>query len=114
VKKGKTPVLNVEETRELLDAIETDTVMGLRDRALIALIVYTFARVGAGVKGSILCLKASCAQCHPDSNLLRAQAYRMRTNRIQAYPIQQMIAVARGRYVHFLYLQRLRRNTRTT
>jgi site-specific recombinase XerD len=50
VKKGKTPILNTEETRELLDAIETDTVMGLRDRALIALMVYTFARVGAAVK----------------------------------------------------------------
>jgi site-specific recombinase XerD len=50
VKKGKTPILNTDETRELLDAIETDTVMGLRDRALIALMVYTFARVGAAVK----------------------------------------------------------------
>jgi integrase/recombinase XerD len=50
VKKGKTPVLNTDETRELLEAIETDTVMGLRDRALIALMVYTFARVGAAVK----------------------------------------------------------------
>jgi integrase/recombinase XerD len=50
VKKGKTPVLNVEETRELLDAIETDTLIGLRDRALIGLMVYAFARVGAAVK----------------------------------------------------------------
>jgi site-specific recombinase XerC len=50
VKKGKTPVLNTDETRELLDAIETHTVMGLRDRALIALMVFTFARVGAAVK----------------------------------------------------------------
>jgi integrase/recombinase XerD len=50
VKKGKTPVLNTDETRELLDAIQMDTVMGLRDRALIALMVYTFARVGAAVK----------------------------------------------------------------
>jgi site-specific recombinase XerC len=39
VKKGKTLVLNTDETRELLDAIETDTVMGLLDRALIALMV---------------------------------------------------------------------------
>ncbi|HEY1760671.1 MAG TPA: tyrosine-type recombinase/integrase [Bryobacteraceae bacterium] len=50
VRKGKTPVLNVDETRELLNAIATDTVMGLRDRALIALMVFTFARVGAAVK----------------------------------------------------------------
>lgn len=47
VKKGKTPVLAAEETRELLDSIDTSTVAGLRDRALIGLMVYTFARVGA-------------------------------------------------------------------
>ncbi|MBL8237259.1 MAG: tyrosine-type recombinase/integrase [Bryobacterales bacterium] len=47
VKRGKTRVLTAEETRTLLDSIKTDTVIGLRDRALIALMVYTFARVGA-------------------------------------------------------------------
>lgn len=47
VKKGKTPVLTAEEARALLDAIDTSTVVGLRDRALIGLMVYTFARVGA-------------------------------------------------------------------
>jgi integrase/recombinase XerD len=49
-KKGKTSVLTPEETRKLLDSIETDTLTGLRDRALIALLVYTFARVGAAAK----------------------------------------------------------------
>jgi integrase len=50
VKKGKTPVLAAEEARALLDAIDTSTVIGLRDRALIGLMVYTFARVGAAIK----------------------------------------------------------------
>ena len=50
VKKGKTPVLAAEEARALLDAIDVTTPMGLRDRALIALMVYTFARVGAVLK----------------------------------------------------------------
>ena len=49
VKKGKTPVLAAEEARALLDAIDIGTVQGLRDRALIGLMVYTFARVGAAV-----------------------------------------------------------------
>jgi integrase len=49
VKKGKTPILTREETRELLDAIETDTIVGLRDRALIGTLVYSFARVGAAL-----------------------------------------------------------------
>jgi integrase/recombinase XerD len=49
VKKGKTPVLTAAEARQLLDSIETDTLIGLRDRALIALMCYSFARVSAAV-----------------------------------------------------------------
>lgn len=47
VKRGKTPVLSVEETRHLLGGIDTGDVVGLRDRALIAVMVYSFARVSA-------------------------------------------------------------------
>ena len=47
VKKGKTPVLDADEARALLDAIDTTSVTGLRDRALIGVMVYTFARVNA-------------------------------------------------------------------
>lgn len=48
-RKGKTPVLTAEEARAMLDAIDTTTPVGLRDRALIGLMVYTFARVGAAI-----------------------------------------------------------------
>ena len=47
VKRGKTPVLKPEEARQLLDSIDTRTIVGLRDRALIGVMVYSFARVGA-------------------------------------------------------------------
>ena len=47
VKNGKTPVLAADEARILLDSINTSTAMGLRDRALIALMAYTFARISA-------------------------------------------------------------------
>lgn len=47
VKRGKTPVLNAHETKLLLGAIETNSFMGLRDRAFIALMLYSFARVSA-------------------------------------------------------------------
>jgi site-specific recombinase XerD len=50
VKKGKTPVLTQDEARELLEAIDVSTVVGLRDRALIAMMIYTFGRVGAVIK----------------------------------------------------------------
>ncbi|MGC2420783.1 MAG: hypothetical protein WA405_03935 [Candidatus Acidiferrales bacterium] len=60
--KGKTPVLNADEARTLLDSIkiakttedeegaetEEPAIVGLRDRALIGVMVYTFARVNAG------------------------------------------------------------------
>lgn len=49
VRKGKTPVLTAEEARALLDAIDATTLVGKRDRALIGLMVFTFARVGAAL-----------------------------------------------------------------
>lgn len=49
VKRGKTPVLTADQARKLLDSIDTETVVGLRDRALIGVMVYSFARVGAVV-----------------------------------------------------------------
>lgn len=49
LKKGKTPVLEAQEARRLLDSIDTSHVVGLRDRALIGVMVYSFARVGAVV-----------------------------------------------------------------
>ena len=50
VKKGKTTVLSPEEARDLLDSIETCSLIGLRDRAFIGLMAYTFARVGAATQ----------------------------------------------------------------
>ena len=49
VRRGKTPVLDPAEARQLLDAIDVSTPAGLRDRALIGLMVYSFARVGAAL-----------------------------------------------------------------
>ncbi len=49
VRTGKTPVLQPAEARQLLDAIDTATVRGLRDRALLGVMVYSFARVSAVV-----------------------------------------------------------------
>ena len=46
-RKGKTPVLSREDARALLDGIDAGTLIGLRDRALIGLMVYSFARIGA-------------------------------------------------------------------
>ncbi len=49
VRKGKTSVLDPAEARALLDSIDISTPIGLRDRALIGLMVYSFARIGAAL-----------------------------------------------------------------
>ena len=49
VRTGKTPVPQPTEARLLLDTIDTATLPGLRDRALLGVMVYSFARVSAVV-----------------------------------------------------------------
>lgn len=49
VKHCKTSVLTCEQARTLLDSIDTSTVVGLRDRALISIMTFAFARIGAVV-----------------------------------------------------------------
>ncbi|WP_164721305.1 tyrosine-type recombinase/integrase [Burkholderia stagnalis] len=49
VRTGATPVLEAAEARQLLDSIDVSTPIGLRDRALIALMVFSFARIGAAL-----------------------------------------------------------------
>lgn len=49
VKKGKTSVLSLEEARDLLKSIDAGTPTGLRDRALIAVCLYSFARIEAAL-----------------------------------------------------------------
>ncbi len=50
VKVGKTPVLDAPDWRKLLDSIPIDTVRDLRDRALIATLTYSFARITAALR----------------------------------------------------------------
>lgn len=47
VVRGRTPVLSVAACRQLLDSIDGSTLIGLRDRALISVMTFSFARVGA-------------------------------------------------------------------
>jgi integrase len=50
VKTGKTPMLDGKEWHKLIDSIPTDTVRDLRDRALIATLTYSFARITAALR----------------------------------------------------------------
>jgi integrase/recombinase XerD len=67
VKKGKTSVLLADEARQLLDSIkvakkvqlpdgstaEQPSLVGLRDRAIIALLIYSFARISAALQMNV-------------------------------------------------------------
>ncbi len=50
VVEGKTPEISVEQARKLLAIVDTAHVVGLRDRAILATMIYTGARVGAVAK----------------------------------------------------------------
>ena len=49
VKTGITPVLDGAEWRALFDSIPKETLRDMRDRALIATLTYSFARIGAAL-----------------------------------------------------------------
>jgi site-specific recombinase XerD len=61
VKTGKTPVLDGVEWRKLIDSIPTETVRDLRDRALIATLTYSFARITAALRMKVEDLRAQGA-----------------------------------------------------
>jgi site-specific recombinase XerC len=48
VRRGKTPVLTEDQDRRLLDSVDASTLVGLRDRALIGVMIYSL-RIGAVV-----------------------------------------------------------------
>lgn len=47
---GKTPAADPEQARRLLQVIDTGNIVGLRDRAIVATLMYTACRVGAIAK----------------------------------------------------------------
>lgn len=48
--EGATPEITVEQARNLLKSIELHSIIDLRDRAIIAVLIYTAARAGAVAK----------------------------------------------------------------
>jgi len=50
VVEGKTPEITVRQARHLLKSIDSSEILGLRDKCIIAILVYTAARIGAVAK----------------------------------------------------------------
>ena len=51
--RGKTPILSAKEAKQLLDSIPGTSVVDLRDKALIALMTYSFARISAAISMNV-------------------------------------------------------------
>ena len=49
VNRGRTPILSPEEAHQLFESFPTDSLVGLRDRALIGVLIYSFARISAAL-----------------------------------------------------------------
>jgi integrase/recombinase XerD len=47
VLEGKTPEITIRQARKLLSSIDTDSVVGLRDKAILSILIYTASRIGA-------------------------------------------------------------------
>ena len=62
VVEGKTPEIGVAQARTLLKSIDVSNPVGLRDRAVLAVLVYTAARVGAVAKLTLKSLKHDGSQ----------------------------------------------------
>ncbi|TWU34911.1 tyrosine-type recombinase/integrase [Novipirellula artificiosorum] len=50
VVEGKTPEMSTQQARKLMSSIDVESIVGLRDRAIIGILIYTAARVGAIAK----------------------------------------------------------------
>ena len=62
VVEGKTPQIDPAQVRTLLKSIDVSNPVGLRDRAILAVLVYTAARVGAVAKLTLKSLKHDGSQ----------------------------------------------------
>jgi site-specific recombinase XerD len=62
VVEGKTPEIRPEQARTLLQSIDATTTVGKRDRCILAVLVYTAARVGAVARLGMKCFQYDGAQ----------------------------------------------------
>jgi site-specific recombinase XerD len=87
--EGKTPAFVEGEVQRLLGAIETTTHTGLRDRALLVVLAYTFARIGAVVNLKVEDYYAQFNRTRPD--VAKARALVALSTMIGAVTISRMV-----------------------
>lgn len=80
VLEGLTPEIAKKQARQLLDSVDTSTLVGLRDRLVLAILVYTGARGGAVAK-----LRASDIEFDGTQFQLR---FREKGNKFRRIPVR--------------------------
>ena len=63
VLEGKTPEITIRQARKLLSSIDTDSVVGLRDKAILSILIYTASRIGAVARLTLRDLYDTGDQC---------------------------------------------------
>lgn len=75
VLEGRTPEISIVDARKLLQSVSTEHVVGLRDRAIIGILIYTAARVGAVAglqRGNFYCVGDQyCLRFHEKGGKVR-------------------------------------------
>ncbi|NIR31828.1 MAG: tyrosine-type recombinase/integrase [Gammaproteobacteria bacterium] len=81
VTRRKAPLLTPAQARQFLDDIDTDTVVGARDRAVLGIMLYTFARVGA-----VVGLRVADYAAHREGYRFRFRRLGGRFHEVPAHP----------------------------
>jgi site-specific recombinase XerD len=84
VTEGRTAELGIDQARKLFNAIDTGNVVGLRDRAVLGVLAYTGARVGAVAK-----LRLADYRNHGEGRVLR---FREKGGRDREIPVRHDLA----------------------
>jgi integrase/recombinase XerD len=95
--EGKTPEITVKQARTLLHSIDTTNIVGLRDKAIIAILIYTAARVGAVSK-----LKRKDFQDASDQHFLR---FHDKGGKSREIPVRHDLQLLLADYLRWAALQ---------
>jgi integrase/recombinase XerD len=92
VTEGRTAELSIEQAHKLLHSIKTGHVVGLRDRAVLGVLAYTGARVGAVAKLRLSDYRNTGEQ--------RALRFREKGGKDREIPVRHDLAAWLGEYMH--------------
>lgn len=89
--EGKTPVLDARQTRKLFDSIDGERMIDYRDRAIIALMIFSFARISAVVQMKVKDYVRNGSSAYFNFHEKGGKNKRVPAHHLAAYYIEQYI-----------------------